>query len=471
MNALRRVAIWQWLLIISLGLSLVYYLYVVPAGDDLGYARVVGGAEPYSVPWWKYGVWCVRHWLHVNGRWGNYILPLVVESPQWLRALLGAAGAVGMCLLAVICARLKRGWLPVALIAAIWLLMPWWDSFFLYACNVNYVWPSVFMLGTVLLITRNDASKDYTPWWMYAVAFIGGCGHEAGALPLVIGYIGYMWLNRRIPEGGERRLALCFCFGLAFTLCSPALWSRFLTATGGGIPDDTPLWLFLKSDAIAGVLWIMMTVCGCTSAGRYSLTVMLRSRAGIFALATLPAAAISVVSGVVGRSGWYAELFALISLAAWCGERLTRPRRGLGLLIAAVTVLQLGTVAWWQRLLGMEHRQFIGIYLCSPDGMADMQPIPDDAQPLLTLWRARGVPDGDDVYLLENLRLYLRGEAAPWPVLKGEVYDTMPAGTRLLTDEYHEVYVTERDGIEYTVTPAADRWHLNRRVIDPGDRY
>ncbi|MDE6669753.1 MAG: hypothetical protein K2K26_08750 [Muribaculaceae bacterium] len=467
---LRRVALWQWLLIISLGLSLVYYWYVVPAGDDLGYACIVGGAEPYSVPWWKYGVWCVRHWLYVNGRWGNYILPLVAEAPRWLRAMLGAAGATGMCWAAVRCAGLKRGWLPVALVAALWLALPWWDSFFLYACNTNYVWASLFMLGSVLLIT-NSREPSYMPWWMYLIAFVGGCGHEAGALPLIIGYTGCMWLNRHIPTGGERRLAICFCLGAAFTICSPALWSRFLTATGGGIPDDTPLWLFLKSDIIAGVLWLMMGISAFTASGRKSLAVMLRSRAGIFALATFPATAISVVSGVVGRSGWYAELFAFIALASWSREYIRRPRFGLGLGIAALTVLQLGVVSFWQYRLGNEHLRFAEAYMHSPDGVIDMQVTPDDSQPLLTLWRARGVPDGDDVYLLENLRLYLRGSDAPWPTLRGDVYDTIPAGARLLTDEYYDVYVTEQEGTEYTVTPAAGKWHVTRRVADPGDRY
>ncbi len=470
MSTFRRVALWQWLLIISLGLSLVYYWYIVPAGDDLGYARVIGGSEPYSVPWWKYGVWCVRHWLNVNGRWGNYVLPLVVESPTWLRSILGAAGAVGMCYLAVICAELKRGWLPVALIAALWLIMPWWDSFFLYACNANYVWPSVFMLSSVLLITHKYNLK-HVSWWMYVITFIGGCGHEAGALPLVIGYMGYMWLNRRVPIEGERRLTVCFCLGLAFTLCSPALWSRFLTATSGGVPDDTILWLFLKSDFMAGVLWIMMAVSAFSPAGRQSLTVMLRSRAGIFALATFPAVGISVVSGVVGRSGWYAELFALIALASWLGEYVRRPRFGLGLVITIITVLQLGAVAFWQCRLGKEHLQFIKAYMYSPNGVVDMKATSDDEQPLLTLWRARGVPDGDDVYLLENLRLYLRGSDSPWPTLLGKVCDTLPSDARLLTDEYHDVYVIEREGIEYTVTPAAGKWYTTRRVIDPGDRY
>lgn len=467
---LRRVALWQWLLIISLGLSLVYYWYVVPAGDDLGYACIVGGAEPYSVPWWKYGVWCVRHWLYVNGRWGNYVLPLVAEASRLLRAVLGAAGATGMCWVAVSCARLKRGWLPVALVACLWLAMPWWDSFFLYACNTNYVWPSVFMLGSVLLITGRDSSS-HVPWWMYIVAFLGGCGHEAGALPLVIGYTAYMWLNGYVPAGGKRRLALCFCTGLAFTLCSPALWSRFLTATGGGVPDDTPLWLFLKSDVIAGILWVVMGASVFSSSGRQSLIAILRSYTGIFVLATFPAAAISVVSGVVGRSGWYAELFALIALASWGREYFRRPRFGLGLAITAITVLQLGAVSFWQCRLGKEHLRFTEAYMHSPDGVVDMQVTPDDSQPILTLWRARGVPDGDDVYLLENLRLYLRGREAPWPALRGEVYDTLPKDARLLTDEYHKVYVTERENIEYTVTPVAGHWHLSRRVVDPGDRY
>ena len=82
--------------------------------------------------------------------------------------------------------------------------------------------------------------------------------------------------------------------------------------------------------------------------------------------------------------------------------------------------------------------------------------------------RLRGVPDSDDLYLLETLSGYYRNDSIAPVVIGPEtrfrtVLPTEAVETRF---GWHTVYITA----DSVYTPCKSGFVASRRIIDPGDR-
>lgn len=485
-------------------LTALLYAFMPYSGDDYAYFTHWDTTSPLaSLLGFPREV--ARHWYHVNGRLANFIAPpLLAAVPRWL-----LASACGVAMWLMLCMSLKWSgvWrrhhvLATLLIAVVVLAFPWWDSMQLFDCQFNYVWTSALVLSALWLITASTRdTAPVKPWKTFGTAIVaiaGGMMHESASLPLLVGLAAWRALDIRRPlPRRTRTLLLCFLFGTVVAATSPGIWHR---AAAVSEPNDTLLWLFLKSDAIVGVFYAALLASAAFPRGRRLLRSMFASPVLILAVATLPALAISLRSGIVGRSGWFASLYAIIALTDLLRRLDLRIRPALSRAAAAALALLVvahyaGCIVWQHRRYA-DFRRFEKAYAESSDGVVALDHIRDTQLPTWTLNRTRGIPDPDDVYQLEMFAQSHR-RRTPFPVVlpsdaltrlpapgattvlkSGDMLsDRLPAGAvpHPMRPGRPQLYIYRAaDGELWTAQTfmrgGRTLYHLAPLILDPGDR-
>lgn len=452
--------------IIAVGVSVCAMIWCTqPMGDDLVYGSSWRGA----------GHWVrasVGYWFDVNGRGGDRLLMFAAGAlPRWLTGIFCGFMTMVMLWSAVRCG--ARSALIAALMVGFMALgLPWWDYMTLACCQFNYVWATAFALVAWLLIF-GAPRRGFVRLLCMVFCFFAGTMHEAASLPLLIGMV-YLALRGR--HRYDRAMLVCFGIGVLVVVTSPALWSR---AGNLGQADDPLVWLMLKSDALGLILYGIVIFSLILRTTRKRMQMMLSGPFGAWTLACGLAMAISAVSGVVGRSGWFAEVYALIALVLICEAcdlRLSlQLARICTYLICAVVIAQSAAVAVWAIRLKPEHDAFVAQYAASPDGAVWLDATSDDELPWYTLGRLRGVPDADDEFLMECATRFLRSDTLPAIVL--------PVSAQKL--DWSQSLDTTVGKVRIAPTPSPNNadsisqplckgkrlhWVISRRVVDPGDR-
>ncbi len=465
-------------------ISFFIFLDTPYTGDDLAYKGVFAGVSPRYDSWLQYPRWVVSHWLTTNGRLANYLMPLLGSLPKFIVALL-CAGVLGlMYRMAVTLSGVGKG-----IIAGICFALPWWDAMHVFDCQLNYVWASAFSLVAVWIIFTIESDS----WWFTAlsalICFGAAMMHEAASLPIMTGFAVYILYARWHPGRLQWIMLAVFAAGTACVLLSPGIIMR----AGQDTPaDDALLPLLLKSDVIAASLWLIIIVMAFFRSGREELSQMFSSRLCVFAVAALIGTCISLASGIVGRSGWFAELSALIVIFGWIGRHIKPLSLWANLLVGTAVVAQLAGVAVWQHRLGGQFAEFEDEYVSSSAGTVFLDYTRDNELPWWALGRLRGVLDPDDVWLLSSHAAFFRTDGA-WPVVlpveaekhlplqtdetvlhNGDILvKELPACAKSILSprEGLELTICQMDGAEWVAQPLpGGGWHLSPRMLDPGDR-
>jgi len=148
----------------------------------------------------------------------------------------------------------------------------------------------------------------------------------------------------------------------------------------------------------------------------------------------------SAVSGIIGRSGWFAQVFALIAIVKWANDHNFRINRILGgilstTLIAAI-VMHLVEVTRWQVKVGKEVETVTEMYKKSSRGQVFFDATWDNQLPWWNLNKNRGVPDADDLYLLATFSDYYGKSGNPLVVLPSEVSNIDFSNTHINCNGY-----------------------------------
>lgn len=490
---------------IALGVAtFLIQLFTPYAGDDLVYLSTFDGAHAAYDSLWQYPRAVFGHWLHANGRSANYLLLLLTTvCSRWFVALMCGimAGAMYWFATRLSCRHNDNPLIATLLIAALALGLPWWDSMMLYACQFNYVWATAMCLAAAWMILYRQPRGRTGMIAACIFCATAGAMHEAASAPLLVGLVGYAALNRDVRHGIGRRqrlLLASFAIGVAEVTLSPGIWMRFGTAAAQA--DDPLLPLLLKSAPLGLALIACIAAMACTRRRRAALAADAHSPIAVWIIAAVGSTAFCAVSGVVGRSGWWAETYTLMAAALWLSRHIsTKPRTGHYVAAAVITLAMLAREAGLvtlQHNIYKEQQQFEELYRASADGVVFLDATPDDALPWWTLNRLRGIPDADDAYLLQTFAEY-NSPKSLWPtVLPTEadsldystlcdtvldngdrITSTLPTDARPYASAREGVGVmllTDSTGCQYVVQPftRSERrfYHITRRIIDPGDR-
>jgi hypothetical protein len=479
-------------LILFIGLCyVVYNTFIVYFGDDVGYgpvaAKRIGGLLR------SYYYWIRDHRHFSNGRMANLVAPLLLNYiPRWLLSVVDAAVKAGMFAIAVRVAAPARFSTTsrVLLLAILAFALPWWDAMSLFDCSFNYVWATAFGLLCVhVILNYPRPAKLLVTLFMLGFCFFSGAFHEAMGIPLACGFVAYFVMSRKAWHMSPSQLLLIAAFvgGAVFAFCADGIWNRFHRDEE---PNDPMLILVLKSDLFALALVAFMLVQLVVNPRR--LWKALSTPWVIFVVAAIASMCFSAVSGIVGRSGWFAQVYALIAFYRWADMhdlRISRwNSRVLNVVLALVMVVHYAGMAYYQAVVaGPQLRECMALSERNENGNVYLDALTDRDMPWWLLHKCRTVPDADDTYLCLMLTRQYSDKAHPIKILptqvkrinaaevKGEialdrgnfVTDKVPNGTNermwLARDGEHYVVVPfVKDGVQlYLITP---------HDLDPGDR-
>lgn len=501
-----KIFLWGVLAAVS-ALNLLAQYGMCYSGDDFSYLchfRYADGTEghfsfPYDFP-----KFIISHWLDQNGRVANYIAALLLYAlPERVVMILNGLVQALMLWLVMDMAGCRSRQCGVAggmlLLGTLCLGLPWWDSMQVFDCSVNYVWSTVVVLLFLRLVRSVDRGLRLPAVVLVFAGFVAGAMHEAAGLPLLAG-ISYLYvIRKRLPQGHVLKAVVAFAAGVIWCVASPGIISR---AGETVAPDDTPVILLLKSCPITLLLMAVLAFGMLRSAeSRKKVAAFMTTPWSVFAVASVMSACICSVGGIVGRSGWFSQVFALIALWRWgqfCEWHVHRILATLvSLLISIVLVVHYVGFAVRQSELHVQVMHMRSRYLSSSDGLVFIPGVQyEDSQPFWLLYKPRGIPDADDLYQIERFNSYYSNSEKHLVILPFSELDLVSMCDSLpyygpgyiLTDilprnivfsgnerEKTKLQIVEVDkGGEFVVTQfnyaRRPLWLITRRILDPGDR-
>ncbi len=394
------------LLLAMIFAALAYIQYVTPYyGDDLTYLTFGGGQN------WRGAI--VQHWEWLNGRLPNLLLALSVRYlPHALVSMLAAASVVAWMWVVVcmsLCTRRPSASSAVVMIAVILVAFPWWDDFLMLAIEYNYVLSSLLGLLFLRLFLGPVSDRCHIAGGMILSAAAGAM-HEAQSAAILFGITLYVLagqpgiLSPRCCAGalGRRLLLGSFGLGALVAVSSPAV-SRAVFC-GSGVADG-PWWLLVVCScpvAVALALIVAMlyiyNVCRRRAFGRTHLGELMRTDWSVYFFAAMLSVVVVAFAGVIGRSGWFGNTFALIALVRLVRPQLQGARIGEGIrrLAAAVfgilILAHLAALAAVQTRLGRQTEEVIAEYRRSSDGLVYHDGVLDRPREWYLLGRAVTMP-------------------------------------------------------------------------------
>lgn len=490
---MRRPSPAAWLAATLALLTFGLYLLFPLTGDDYAYMGTFRTIDGFDGVWplGKLYRWYPFHWLHANGRLANLFAMLSLTFlPKWLTAVIMGAATWGMMALAL---RLGNAWrdrtlAATAALAYIAVAYPWWDL--MYTTDFNFNYPVATCAG-LLFVYIWQRYRGIRKGWVRAfcliTAFIAGGFHESMGAPLLAAGLWLLVANRgtnaalRLPKAP----LAAFGAGVALAFCSPGIWGR---ATSGRVPDAPLGELLLCSAPLTLAAIALFAVLFCFKRQREWLLRGCCGWFGFWMAASVGALLFCAAGGIIGRSGWFSQSFALIALLLWGEERVPKPAAPVAKLLTAVLAAAalFFTAAPIPYVAEMASREAEARELLkiSDNGVVVADIPKESAQPWWTLKRVRSL-DADDYYLLQVIADYYKKPRFAIVPADGEpVYaEKLPDGAEPIdpgtfnAPEPERYLHTEADGTQtvYVLIPergtdSAGVWLRVPRERDPGDR-
>lgn len=400
--------IWAWCVVGIIVLhAIVFGALQILSGDDIGYSQSIAAFDGKSLPYLRFVKF---HYLEVNGRMANLFAPFWLSVvPRWVLDIAnGLVCGLFYAMTLIMAGVGRRGFATGKLIVTALLLFtfPWWDSFMLFDVMFNYVWSSTFVLVVLWLLLRDHSCRFGWIWWPFAA--LAASMHEGMGVPVAMGIIVWLLLTRsyRNLTHTQRGVIISFVIGAIFVFVSPGIWERFLSlGSDGHLWPNDPMWLLvLKSDFYVLILMVVVVIEALCD--RTRLIEALRTSWVIFVVAAIISACFSAVSGIVGRSGWFASLMALIALGQWVVMRGCRISRSLGAIASTVLsvmiLVHLVFVDTVQFKMSRELKAALTQYHYKCDEPVYMDYHPWNDYQWLTLSKVRGVPESYESYILSQ---------------------------------------------------------------------
>ena len=405
MKSLGKYLSWVLLAAIFAAAAVAFYGWNL-VGDDIVFASRWQAALAKRGALLAYPYYAAVHWLSTNGRMANVLMPFFVGIlPRAVVALLLALMVTAMHWAAGRCAGLRNYWARIVMYGLILTTLPWPDSILLYDCQLNYVWAAALGLMAAMLIMGKGKRQGWLEAAAGIVCFIAGSMHEACGVPLAVALWVAVWRREHV----DKRLLACFTLGAIVVVASPGIWKRFLENQGTaewqvGEIIATSLFYYV-------ILLLMVVASPITARGREVLADLCRSPWLVWVVAATLGVPFCLVSGTIGRTGWFAQIFSLIAIFGMLQACITRPGKGAQGVLATVAtamlifaLVHLGYFATWQVRLNREVKVMIERYQASACGIVTTHCTSDNDVPWITLGKQRGVPDSDDVWTLATMR-------------------------------------------------------------------
>lgn len=374
--------------------------YMPPIGDDLGFYYSYASQNDcwYALPRFMY-----RHWIWNNGRMADMLTPVgVYMMPLWLRALFyGAITSAFFLIVSKISLKhCKYFHLFQIIIYALIAFTFRWDAIWMeYCATYNYVWSATFALTALYIVLNHPTSSKGWIWWLtIPFCFIATAMHEACGAPLAVGFLIYIYSSGFYKKQNitGKLMVLAFISGGLFTLTSPASYSRV-----GSMLQPEPISEMLIFSA-GYVLLLIIAIIILFFNNRIILKSLINSSWIIFTSAAIFSVCFMLISKYGGRTGWFAQTFALIAIFRIISDLKytfkSKLTTAIATILSIIIISHYVAVMFWQIKVGTETRHVIELYRTSSDGVIYLDYINEPELPWYVLNKTHGVPDDDDSY-------------------------------------------------------------------------
>lgn len=442
-------------ILIFIGVAyMIMGLYMPFLGDDLGFYYSYQSQDDcfYALPRSMY-----RHWMWNNARFADFITPIgVYIMPASIRVFTyGLFVALFYYLILEHSIKSINQWFWAIIIIALVAFTFRWDAIWMEYCSTyNYVWSSVFVLIAVALIFwKGGESKAWYWWAAVPFCFIASAMHEAAGAPMAAGMIISLFVRKDFGKQNAvgKCMILAFIFGGIFTLTSPASYTR----VGSMLQPESPIEMLLFSSGY--VLLLIIAVVALSVFNRPILKLLIKSEWLVFVVAAICSTGFMLLGQYGGRTGWFAQTFALIALFQIVSRlKIKIPLKvemPISLLLAACVIFHYSAVAYWQIKVGTEANKAIEMLKESSNGIIFMDYHNEPDLPWYLLSKTHGVPDADDSYYIYRVGLHhgngnkliilpLAAKHLDWENYSGiSYYGDIILSDRMLPDRYEDVIV------------------------------
>lgn len=397
----KFVSLSPYILIVFIGIAYFIMGFYMPAlGDDLGFYY---SFESQNDSWYALPRSMYRHWIWNNARMADMITPIgLYIMPLWLRALTyGIFTSAFFYIITKFSIKDTRQkyFYSIIIIALIAFTFRWDAIWMEYCATYNYIWSSVFSLLALMLILKHNPESDSWYWWLcIPFCFIASAMHEASGLPMAVGMIIWLCLsgffNKQKVVG--KLMILAFICGGIFTITSPASYSRV-----GSMLQPEPVMDMLLFSA-GYVVLLIIAIAALFIYNRSLLKSLAQSEWLIFVIAAICSTCFMLLSQYGGRTGWFAEVFAMVALFQIISrlDLAISPKFKLpvGFILSICIIFHYSALVWWQIKVGIEAEKAIELYENSSNGIIFMDYLNEPQLPWYLLNKTHGVPDDDDTY-------------------------------------------------------------------------
>ena len=398
------------ILLIGIAYTLMGF-WIPPVGDDLGF---IDSFKSQDDCWYAFPRYMYRAWLWNNARMADMLNPIgYVFMPQWLKAV---SNGVVVMLMYYMTVRLacqfnrKSPFIPVLIISILTFAMRWDGIWMEYNTFYNYIWSSTFaMLSLGFLFSRYSTSDKWYCWLMLPFCFIAAAMHEAMGLPLAASLVIMSIITPFYKNAGmiRKSVIIAMIAGGLFTLTSPGNFKRI-----GSMLQPEPVIQIVFGSAVFVVILLLLSAYLFVYR-KPLLYNLLRSQWIVYAGIAVFSSMFMLLSGFGGRTGWFAQLFAIIAVFYVMARLDFAVDKRIGWICSAIlsclVIYHIGMLAVWQRKLSEETREVIAEYRKSADGIVFFDYTRDPQLPWYLLRKNHGVPDDDDTYYRYRMRRHYGG--------------------------------------------------------------
>lgn len=412
--------------------------WIPPLGDDLGF---IESFKSQNDCWYSFPRYMYQAWLWNNARMADILNPIgYIFMPLWMQAVINGI-IVGLMYYLTICLssewQQKSPFIPVLIVFILTFAMRWDGIWMEYNTFYNYIWSSTFvMLSLLFLYSDHSQSPKWYCWLMLPFCFIASAMHEAIGLPTAASLVLLSLLTPFFKEASIlRRLSLiAMILGGVFTITSPGNFRRL----GSMMQPESSIQILLGSAVFVGILLLLcvfLFICR-----KPLFRSLVHSKWIVYVGISVFSSGFMLLSGFGGRTGWFAQLFAVI--AVFNVTRKLRLDVGIkvgwvcSLFMSFIVIFHICMVAKWQHTLSIETREIITEYQKSDDGIVFYDYTKDYQLPWYLFHKNHGVPDDDDSYYRYRMKRHY-GEGKQLVILP-TVFNPIPKteSIHLATDGY-----------------------------------
>lgn len=445
-NRICRFVVPAMLVAIGVCYALLTWFYTY-TGDDLMYRL---SWEEHYKNIIGYPLFAFRHWFHINGRIADKINPFTLSMmPRWMYAVVNGIIIALMYFAIVKNAKCRSVVGSIVCVSIVGLFLTWWDGMMIYVCHLNYLWSTAFgLLAIYMILSATEIESRLKLWLCGLFAIIAGGMHEASGMPLACGLVAWLYLSNgyRNLTQDQKSMLKCFFVGALFSVSSPGSYERLIFGKGDGLSATIviPCSVYLTLLMIA---WIAIGLM--IRSMRENMLRLARTPWVIFVVASIVSLAFCAVSGIIGRTGWFSQLFAVIAVFYYYNAVGLRVRRSYAAVVASVVLMVLAVhyaeLLRQQYVMGSELKMAIAEYQKSTDGVVYLDYTRDSQQRPWALRKARGIPDpsATEMYYINSITKYY-GEGRPFMVLPKTLERVDAREISGIMNLGNEYYVTDR---------------------------